>query len=60
MSLANVSAAASLQSSLLDAALPHLRGMDPQRVDSVLRAIHQLQILQDEGVVLMTPEILLR
>jgi protease-4 len=47
-------------SSLQSAAIPYLRGMDSRRVDSVLRALHQLQILQDEGVVLMTPEMLLR
>ena len=60
VSLTKVPATAGLKSYLLNAVFPQLRGMDPQRVDSILRAIHQLQILQDEGVVLMTPEILLR
>ncbi|MCI0358950.1 MAG: signal peptide peptidase SppA [Planctomycetaceae bacterium] len=53
-------AAAREHGSILNAALPYLRGMDPQRVDSVLRAFQQLQILEEEGVVLMTPEILVR
>jgi protease-4 len=47
------------QSSVLNAALPYLRNLDPARVDMVLRALRQLETLQQEGVVLMTPEILL-
>ena len=46
--------------SLWNAALPHLRGLDPRRVDAVLRAFEQLEILEREGVVLMTPEITVR
>ena len=53
-------AAVGLKSSLLDAALPHLRGLDSHRFESVLRAFHQLEILHREGVVLMTPEFLVR
>jgi protease-4 len=45
--------------SILDVALPHLSAMDPQRVRSVVRALHQLQILQEEGVTLMMPEFLI-
>ena len=37
-------------------ALPHLRHMDPQRVGLVLRALERLQLLQQEGVILMMPE----
>ena len=52
--------AASLQQpSLLSAALPYLRGLDPQRVQIVERALRQLEIIREEGVVLMTPEVLL-
>jgi protease-4 len=54
------SASALPQSGPLAAALPYLRGLDAQRVNSVLRAFRQLQILEEEGVVLMTPEILVR
>jgi hypothetical protein len=31
--------------------------LDPQKVDAVLRAFRQLETLNQEGVVLMTPEI---
>jgi protease IV len=47
------------QTSLLDAALPYLRGLDRSKVDAVVRALGQLEILSQEGVVLMTPEIVL-
>jgi len=46
--------------SLLHAALPYLRGLDPQRAETVLRAFIQLETLQREGVVLMMPEIEVR
>ena len=42
--------------SLVDLALPHLRHMDPQRVRTILRALEQLQLMQQEGVILMMPE----
>jgi hypothetical protein len=34
--------------------------LDPERIGAVLHAMQQLQILQDEGVVLMTPEFYVR
>ena len=54
------SAASSWQSNLHSALLPQLRGLDPARVDAVLRAFCQLEILNREGVVLMTPELMVR
>ena len=52
--------AASLQQpSLFSAALPYLRGLDPQRVQIIERRLRQLEIMRQEGVVLMTPEVLL-
>jgi protease-4 len=47
------------QPDLEAAVFPYLRNLDPQRVDFVHRAFRQLQTLADEGVVLMTPEIVL-
>ncbi|WP_428939511.1 signal peptide peptidase SppA [Fontivita pretiosa] len=41
--------------SLWDLALPHLAGMDPQRIAAVREAFVQMTTLQDEGVVLMMP-----
>jgi protease-4 len=48
--------AAGQQASLVELALPHLRHMDPQRVRLVVRALERLQLLQQEGVILMMPE----
>jgi protease IV len=48
------------KSGLWNAALPYLKGLDPQRSEAVLRAFQQLEILEREGVVLMAPEISLR
>jgi protease IV len=48
------------QGKLLNAVLPHLQGLDPRRTEAVLRAFQQLEILQQEGVVLMMPEIAVR
>lgn len=45
-------------SPLLDAALPLLQGLDPQRVQAVKRSLIQLQTLRQEGVVLAMPEML--
>jgi protease-4 len=42
---------------LLAAVLPYLRNLDSQKVDTVLRAFRQLETLNQEGIVLMTPEI---
>jgi protease-4 len=44
------------QASLVQLALPHLRHMDPQRVRLVVRALERLQLAQQEGVILMMPE----
>jgi len=52
--------AAALQSNLRSAALSNLRGLDNERADAILRAFQQLEILHREGIVLMTPEILVR
>jgi protease-4 len=48
------------KASLWHAAAPYLKGLDPQRTESVFRAFQQLEILEREGVVLMTPEISVR
>lgn len=45
------------QLSLVDLALPHLRGLDPARVKAVTSALRNLQLLQREGAVLLMPEI---
>ncbi len=55
---ANPAAAQVANVSLMNAALPYLHDMDATKVDAVLRALTQLDILKREGVVLMTPEIL--
>jgi protease-4 len=44
------------QMNLVDLALPHLKGFDPQRVNLVKKALHRLQLIQQEGAVLMMPE----
>lgn len=46
--------------SLVELALPHLRGLDPQRVKSVTAALKHLQLMQREGAVLVMPEISVR
>jgi protease-4 len=51
---------ASHQASLLDLALPYLQHLDPQRVKAVKMALGRLQLMQQEGAVLMMPEMLLR
>jgi protease-4 len=45
--------------SLWDLALPHLAGMDPQRVAAIKEAFVQLHTMQSEGVTLMTPPIVI-
>jgi protease-4 len=54
---ANPLAAYSSQPDLVAEVLPYLRNLDPRKVDAVLRAFRQLDTLSQEGVVLMTPEI---
>lgn len=44
--------------SLVDLAMPHLKHLDPKRVEVVLRGLRSLQILQQEGVILMMPELM--
>ena len=44
------------QPSLVDLALPYLRGLDPRRVAAVRQALARLQLIQQEGVILMMPE----
>jgi protease-4 len=43
--------------SLLNLAQPYLEHLDPERVKGVRRALQSLQLLQQEGVILMMPEI---
>jgi protease-4 len=45
--------------SLMELALPHLRQLDPARVRVVKQALKRLQLIQQEGVVLMMPELLI-
>jgi len=47
------------RSSLIEAAIPHIEKLDPQRLRAVLVALKQLQTLDKEGVVLMMPELLI-
>jgi protease-4 len=48
------------QLSLIDAALPHLKGLDPQRMTAVLSALQRMQLLQRERVILTMPVIDIR
>jgi protease IV len=43
-------------SSLVDLAMPYLKGLDPQRVSAVRSALEKLQMLDREGVLLAMPE----
>ena len=45
-------------SPLLEAALPLLQGLDPQRVQAIRRSVIQLETLRQEGVVLAMPELM--
>jgi protease-4 len=45
--------------SLVDLALPYLQHLDPQRVRAVKMALARLQLMQQEGVIMMMPEMLL-
>jgi protease-4 len=42
--------------SLVDLAMPHLRHLDPKRVEAVRAALQRLQLIQQEGVGLLMPE----
>ena len=39
--------------------MPHLQHLDPQRLATVRLALQRLQLLQQEGAVLMMPELML-
>jgi protease-4 len=43
--------------SLVAMAMPYLRELDPQRVRLIVRALERLQLMQQEGVILMMPEL---
>lgn len=47
------------QPSLIELALPYLQHLDPQRVRAVKMALLRLQLMQQEGAVLMMPEMIL-
>lgn len=57
VSLAVEKVAAARSSSLLDAALPLLEGMEPHRVKAVRNVLQQLNTLEQERVILAMPEI---
>jgi protease IV len=42
--------------SLVDLAMPYIRHLDPERVRLIRAALQRLQLLQQEGVILMMPE----
>lgn len=46
--------------SLMELALPHVRQLDPQRIDRIRHALGCLQLLQEEGAILMMPELSVR
>ena len=48
------------RTSILDVALPYLKGLDRGRVETVEAALQRLDLLQQEGAVLMMPEINIR
>jgi protease IV len=49
--------AAGRSPSLVELAMPHLRDMDARRVRLIVRALERLQLMQQEGVILMMPEL---
>jgi protease-4 len=51
---------ASRRISLLDLALPHLKGLDRERLEAVHAALRGLDLLQQERAVLLMPPILVR
>jgi protease-4 len=42
--------------SLVDLAMPHLQHLDPSRVALIKQALKRLQLMQEEGVLMMMPE----
>jgi hypothetical protein len=53
-------AASPRASSILDLALPYLKGLDGQRLERVIAVLQQLDLLQQERALLMMPEITIR
>jgi protease-4 len=47
-------------SSILDLALPHLKGLDPQRLEIIRAVMQQLDLLQQERAMLLMPPIGIR
>lgn len=45
--------------SILELALPHLRGLDPHKVAPVKQALLRLEMLRREGVLMMMPEVVM-
>ena len=45
--------------SLVELAMPYLKQLDPQRIAAVKQALGRLQLIQQEGAVLMMPELIL-
>jgi protease-4 len=56
---ATTAAIAAPRASLLNAALPYLRGLDPARMQLIERSMRQLETLNHEGAVLMMPELMM-
>jgi protease-4 len=52
--------AASRPASILDLALPHLKGMDRDRLESIKAVLQRLDLLQQEHAILAMPEIDIR
>jgi protease-4 len=49
--------AAGRQPSLVELAMPHLRHLDAERVRLIVRALGRLELTQQEGAILMMPEL---
>ena len=60
LTLENGAIAPSHAASVVELALPHLKGLDRQRVAEVTRALRRLDMLQQQRVLLMMPEIAIR
>jgi protease-4 len=50
---------AASQPSLLELAMPHLQHLDPERLALVKQALLRLELIRQEGVVLMMPEFMI-
>jgi protease IV len=60
LSLSTSGVMAAREISILDLALPHLKGLDGERLERVKAVIRQLDLLQQERAVLLMPEITIR